>query len=641
MGELNVKRDLEPDDLRRFMKRLLRDVRAFEKMLDLDMIETGVRRIGAEQELFLVDSAFKAAPLALKVLDKIEDPRFTTELAMFNIEFNLDPQLFGGDCLSRMEQELCTLLEMARKSAHACEGEVLMTGILPTIQQSDLNLSNMTPLERYYALNEAMTRLRNGQDYEFHIKGADDFMFRHDSVMLEACNTSFQVHFQVGHREFAKLYNTAQAVSGPVLAAATNSPLLLGKRLWYETRIALFQQSIDTRSVGQHLRDLQPRVTFGNRWVERSVMEIFKEDISRFRVILGTEADEDPFEVLDRGEAPSFGALRLHNGTVYRWNRPCYGISNGKPHLRIENRILPSGPTPIDEIANAALWLGLMNGVIHEYDDITTRMSFDDARTNFLRAARNGLASVITWVDGRQMPARELLADELLPLARQGLEAGGIVKEDIERYLGVIEGRVTSAQTGSMWMLHSLSTMQDDASSISERMSALASATLSRQRAGIPVHQWPLAQLSERSSWDQNYLRVSQYMQTDLFTVGKDELVELVASVMDWHRVQHILVEDSDHHLVGVVTQQHLLKAMIHAEGDEALRSRAVSKLMEPDPITITPDTLTLHAIRLMRKHSVSCLPVVQNGKLVGMITERDFLKITRDLLEERLATST
>ena len=344
--------------------------------------------------------------------------------------------------------------------------------------------------------------------------------------------------------------------------------------------------------------------------------------------------------MLERGEAPSYDALRLHNGTVYRWNRPCYGISNGKPHLRIENRILPAGPTPIDEIANAALWLGLMNGVIHEYGDVTRRMRFDDAKTNFLRAARNGLASVITWIDGRQMNARELLSHELIPLAREGLQAGGIAKDDIDRYLNVIEGRVASAQTGSMWLLHSLSAMQDDNCSISEKMSALASGTLSRQRAGIPVHQWPLAQLSERSAWDHNYVRVSQYMQTDLFTVGENELVELVASVMDWHRIQHILVEDHDHHLVGLITLQQLLKAMIHAEGDEALRGHAVRELMDRDPITITPDTLTLHAIRLMRDHNVSCLPVVQNGQLVGMITERDFLKITRDLLEERLATN-
>ncbi len=637
MGEQEVKGMVGGEELRHFMRHLLRDLHALERMLDEGMIESDVRRIGAEQELFLLDSSFRPAPLALRMLDKIEDRRFTTELAIFNLEYNLDPLLYGQDCLGKMEKSIVDLYEQARQAAAAEDGHVMLTGILPTLQKSDLGMDSMTPMPRYRALNDALNRLR-GSDYEFYIKGADEFIVKHDSVMLEACNTSFQVHFQAGPDEFADLYNVAQAVAGPVVAVACNSPLLFGKRLWHETRIALLEQSIDTRPTRHHLRENNPRVTFGNAWLNESVLEIFREDIARFRLLFATEIDEDPFEVIEEGGIPNLKALRLHNGTIYRWNRPCYGILDGKPHLRIENRVLPAGPTPADEVANAAFWFGLMAGTAKAYPDIRNRMDFDEAKNNFFASARHGLDAPMSWVDGESGTAREVIESTLIPLAREGLESGDIDTGDIDRYLGIIEERVKRRRTGSIWLLDSFNQLSDSLP-VSEKLSALTAAAVKRQVENTPVHEWTPATAEERTSWRDNYLRVEQYMSTDLITVNEDELIDLVASVMDWQHLRHVPVEDNEHRLVGLVTRRTMMRTLASGKfrEDEPV---PVSSIMLEDVITVTPETRSLDAIELMRQEQISCLPVIQDERLVGIITDRDFMEIARELLEGRLRGS-
>lgn len=272
MGEQNVSSTDSDVKLRAFVKALLEDLRALERMIEGDMFETGIRRVGAEQEMFLVDNVGHPAPVAPEVLAKLQHPQFTTELARFNLEANLTPYVFGDNCLSRMETELHGLIAVAREGAAACGANVVLCGILPSLRQSDLGLNNMTPNPRYFALNQAISELRGGK-FQTLIKGVDEINVTHDNVMLEACNTSFQLHFQVGPSEFAKLYNVAQLVTAPVLAAATNSPLLLGHRLWRETRIALFQQSVDARSSVHQERGQRTRVSFGDSWVHDSILE--------------------------------------------------------------------------------------------------------------------------------------------------------------------------------------------------------------------------------------------------------------------------------------------------------------------------------------------------------------------------------
>ncbi len=356
-------------DRRQFTHALLREVHALDRMLAEGRIESGVRRIGAEQEMFLVDRNWKPAPVALEILDAVDDPHLVTEVGAFNLELNLDPQGFGGNCFSAMEAQLNELLARVRSVANERGVDVLLAGILPTIRTSDLGLSNMVDKDRYHRLNAAISNLR-GTEVDFYIKGVDELRIRHDSVMVEACNASFQVHLQVDAATFANQYNIAQFLAGPVLACATNSPLLFGRRLWAETRIAVFQQAVDTRRPTHHMRDVGPRVTFGDRWLRSSILELYREDISRFPPLLPDITISDPFEALARGEAPDLAALRLHTGTVWRWNRGCYGISEGVPHVRIENRVLPAGPTTLDEVANAALWLGVMVALAERQPDI-------------------------------------------------------------------------------------------------------------------------------------------------------------------------------------------------------------------------------------------------------------------------------
>ncbi len=635
MGEKAVQRASDPEELRRFTQRLLGDLRALERMLDSDLIETGVRRIGVEQEMFLVDSDWRVAPISGLVLQCVDDPRITTELATFNIEANADPIRFGGDCLRRMEEGIESLLGRVREAALACGAEVVLTGILPTLRKSDLDLSNMTPEDRYFALNDAMSRMRGGS-YNFYIKGVDELLVQHDSVMLEACNTSFQVHFQVSPSEFARLYNVAQVAIGPVLAVAVNSPFLFRRRLWQETRIALFQQSVDTRSAKPDLREMHPRVSFGSRWVETGVLDIFREDVARFKVLLGTEIDEDPMKMVESGRAPRLRALQLFNSTVYRWNRPCYGVKDGIAHLRIENRVLPSGPSVPDEVANAAFWFGLVAGLAEEHEDIRRVIAFADAKGNFRAAARQGLGAPFVWLDGEEIEARELIVGRLIDLAASGLATAGVDPQDVDHYLGLIRRRAETRQTGAAWMLRSISAMKERGTA-EQRMQALTAAIAFRQRDDTPVHEWSLAELEESGGWKASHMLVEHYMTTDLVTVHEDEPIDLVANLMDWHRIRHIPVEDSEHRLIGLITRPTLLRFLASEEARKAERPVPVGDIMERQLITATPDTTTLEAIELMRSHGISCLPVVSDDRLVGLVAERDYMELARELLEERL----
>ncbi len=411
-------RDTQDDvQARAFQQALLKDLAALEYLWDTGALEDGVGRVGAEQEMFLVDRSLRPASVGPEALAAVNDSRLTTEIGRFNLEANLSPRMFTGCCLREMEDETQELISLARRAAAPFGADVLLAGILPTIRQSDLTASNLTPNPRYYELDRIMKRIQ-GDQYHLLIRGLDELQLTHDSVMLEACCTSFQVHFQAPPRRFARLYNTAQLVAAPVLAAATNSPVLLGHRLWHETRIAVFQHSVDERSSSRVARDYPPRVGFGERWVERSAIEIFREDIARFPVMMTAQVEEDPLEVLQRGEVPQLLALRLHISTVWRWNRVCYGVLDGRPHLRIESRSLPAGPTVLDEIANAAFHFGLMASLDEEYGPVDQKFRFEDVKHNFLAAARHGLGAQFVWLGDDRVPAGTLILEHLLPLAR-------------------------------------------------------------------------------------------------------------------------------------------------------------------------------------------------------------------------------
>ncbi len=638
MGEHDVQGDLEGAKLRLFMARLLDDMRAFQCMIETGVFESDIQRIGAEQELFLVDKHLRPASLSLEMLERVDDPHFTTEIAAFNLEINLDPLVLSGNCLGVLERQIDELLAKARVAGASLGIEPIMVGILPTIRKTDLGIQNLTAVPRYAALNDALNRLRGGE-FEFRIKGLDDLLLRHDSVLIEGCNTSFQIHLQVPMEQFAVHYNIAQLIAAPVLAAATNSPMLFARRLWRETRIALFQQAVDTRTSSDAMRERSPRVTFGTDWVANSPMDLFREDVSRFRALVAVDVDEDPFEVLERGEAPSLKALRVYNGTIYRWNRACYGIMNGRPHIRIENRVLPSGPTVVDEVANTAFWVGLMKMLPVVYGDVRRRIAFDEARQNFTIAARLGLGGHFRWLDGEMISAQRLICDHLLPIAREGLMVAGLDAADINRYLAVLEDRVVSGRTGAQWQLESFASTKGKAR-LGPRLNSITAGIIERQKVGLPVATWSLAKIEESGGWMRNYVTVENFMTTDLFTVTEDEPVDLVADLMEWRRIRHVPVEDSDNKLVGIVSYRALLRLLASGWRTDRDKPVPVSEIMHRDPVTIAPETLTVDAITMMKEHKVSALPVVRNGRLVGIVSERDFMEITRELLEANLRTA-
>lgn len=639
MGEHDVDPQFDEIKSQAFMKALLEDLRALEFMIETGALEIGVQRLGAEQEMFLVDRNMRPAPISLEVLELAKDPRLTTEIARFNLEANLTPLLLTGSCFQRMEQELVGLLSLVRKSAESFGADVLLSGILPTLHKSDLTLANLAPLPRYSQLNEGVMRLRGGP-FSIHIKGLDELQITHDNVMMESCNTSFQVHFQTNPAEFASHYNMAQAITAPVLAAAVNSPLLFGHRLWQETRVALFQHSIDSRSPTQLARSQPTRVSFGDRWLKNSVVELFHDQISRFRPIMIREPDEDPFQVLARGETPMLSALRLHNGTVWRWNRACYGVADGRAHLRIENRALPAGPTVQDEMANAAFFVGLMIALPPEYGEIAKRLSFDDAKENFFAAARYGLNAPLRWLDGKSLSASALILDDLLPLARAGLKAARVYSSDIEKYLGVLEERVRSGQTGAQWTLNSLTALRSTHQSNDVSTRLLTSTILARQKEGKPVHDWKLAEAGEFDDWSQSYQTVGQFMSTDLFTLHPTDLVDLAASLMEWRHIRHVPVEDENGRLVGLVTHRGLLRLLSRGSTAPDATSMTVSEIMKPNPTCVSATTPTLEAIEIMRRSGIGCLPVVDDDQLVGIVTSYDFLTATASLFKRHLAAA-
>jgi CBS domain-containing protein/gamma-glutamylcysteine synthetase len=632
MAKQEIRDRSDPESMRAFMRSLLEDLRALEKMLQGEWFETGVRRIGAEQEMFLVDRQLRPANKALALLEELPRSHFTTELGLFNLELNLTPLVFQKDCLARLEREIVERLTEVREVAARHGTKVVLTGILPTLEKRDLGLDSMTPIPRYYQLNQIMRGLRGGE-FRTYIKGLDELQAKHDNVMLEACNTSFQLHFQVGPGEFALLYNVAQLATAPVLAAAVNSPVLLRHRLWQETRVALFQQSVDTRSEAHAQRGGRARVNFGDHWIEESILEIFREDVARFRVLIAAELEESPLALLARGQAPELKALRLHNGTIYRWNRPCYGVVDGRAHLRIEARALPAGPSVLDEVANAAFFFGLMCGLSDEFGNPRDKMPFDDAKANFMAAARYGLHARLHWFDGKTHGADQLIRGELLPLARRGLLSRGIDEGDVDRYLGVIAARVASGRTGAQWMLDSLEASEDHLRP-DERYRALTAAILDNQCSGKPVHEWELAQVVTATAVRDSYRTIGQFMSTDLFTVHPEDLIDLAASVMDWEHLRHVPVEDHEGHLVGLISHRQLLRQVSQGQTGRPI---AVREIMRPDPITATPETTTLQALETMRANKLGCLPVVHDGKLVGIVTESDFIQVSARLLDEWL----
>jgi CBS domain-containing protein/gamma-glutamylcysteine synthetase len=622
-----------------FVKSLLDDVKALEYMIHHDWFECDMVRIGAEQEMVLVDQkTFKPACVNMEALEHMTDwPWVETELAKFNLEINLEPREFANTAFREMEAEMTDKLSKIEGVVNKLGATIVLCGILPTLRKYDLEMTNLTPKQRYFALMEAINQQLVGSTYELNLVGIDELQIKHDSPLLEAVNTSFQVHLQVSPAQFAPMYNLAQALSAPVMALAANSPIVFGRRLWHESRIAMFQQALDTRSTHDHMRERSPRVNFGRQWCDESILEIYREDIARFRVLLSGDVTEDALAVLAEGRVPKLRSLQVHNSTVYRWNRPCYGISeNGKPHLRIENRVLPSGPTVLDEVSNAALWLGCMIQMHEDVGDIRNKMSFEDVSDNFSKAAKFGIDSKFTWVHDQKIPVAELALEELIPRAKAGLAMRNVNPEDITRYMDVIEARAREHMNGARWALRSYTKLKKETTE-DEALTVLTHAMSVNQKQGLPGHLWKMPELNDLKEYRPSHLKVSEFMSTDLFTVQKDDIIELIVDMMDWRKIRYTPVEDKEGKLVGLVTLRVILRHLLDARKEAALLDTihtTAKDIMIPDPITVGPNATILEAMHLMRSNKIGCLPVTQNGELIGIITEMDFLRISGRLIE-------
>ncbi len=632
MGESRVNKPSSQKDLQKFTKALLQDVKSLEYMLDHDWFEKGIHRIGAEQEMVIIDNnTYRPAPINTKVLPQLEQYEWLdTELAMFNLETNFIPRELKGDCFSQMLDESSYQLKIIREALEPFEADILLTGILPTIRKSDLDYKYLTPKKRYLALMEAVRQQLATDSFEFRLSGIDELMIKHDSPLLEACNTSFQVHLQVSPNQFAKFYNVSQALAGPVMAIAANSPLVFGRRLWHESRIAMFQQALDTRGTRANMRERSARVHFGRDWVHESILEIHKEDITRFRVLLAADVNEDSQLMIQEGKVPKLRALQVHNSTVYRWNRPCYGISeNGKPHLRIENRVFPSGPTSIDEIANSAFWLGCMIGLTSEVDDIRKKVSFADISDNFIKSAQFGIDSKFNWFDDQKIPAVELILKELLPLAHKGLKQQKVNDTDIDKFLGIIEDRAKKHMTGARWQLRAYTKLMEQTNR-SEALTVLTASMLQNQKKNLPIHKWKMPELKDLRNYKPQQLLVGDFMTTDLLTVHQNDMIEFVSELMDWRKIRYTPVEDAKGKLVGLVTSRLLLRHFT----SKGKKDKLVKDIMHKKPVTAAPSTTIMEAMAMMRKNKVGCLPVIQENELVGIFTEMDFMGISARLME-------
>jgi Glutamate-cysteine ligase family 2(GCS2) len=479
------------EDRQRYRQKVRTCLDVFARMLRESRFDPERRSVGLEIELNLTDERGDPAMLNAKVLEAIADADFQTELGQFNVEINIPPRLLAGEVFSELEETIRADLNHGEERARTVGAHMMIIGILPTVNEQHLTADSFSENPRYELLNEQIFAAR-GEDLEISIGGAERLQTFADTIAPEAACTSVQLHQQVDPEAFASHWNAAQAIAGVQVAVAANSPFFFGKELWRETRIALFEQATDTRPEELKAQGVRPRVWFGERWIT-SIFDLFEENVTYFPALLPVCEEEDPVATLERGDAPQLPELRLHNGTIYRWNRPIYDVVRERPHLRVENRLLPSGPTVADICANAALYYGLIRSLVEEERPLWSRMSFSAAEDNFHVGAREGIDARLYWPGVGEVPAAELVLRRLLPAAAEGLDRAGVDAADRDRLLGIIERRCVTMQNGATWQAAAFHRLYEDRKL--DRLEALRRMTVTYRElmhANEPVHEWPL-----------------------------------------------------------------------------------------------------------------------------------------------------
>lgn len=489
---LEIPRDrFDEEEFKRFAEKLEQNLRALEVLLRRPGFGVGAASVGAELELNLVGADGRPALLNREVLERVHDERLTLEVNRFNLEINAHPSPLEGRPFSALHAELGHALLAARRGASSLGARIATIGILPTLEKRHLGAGVLSEGNRYRALSAGLLRIR-GEPFTVNIQGEDELSVVSHDVTFEGANTSLQVHLRVDPEAFARTYNAAQLATAVAVAAAGNSPFFLGKRLWHETRVALFRQSVDDRADARE-DDWRPaRVSFGHGWVRHGALELFEEAVRLHEPLLPVLGPEDPMAVVTAGGTPTLAEMRLHHGTVWRWNRAVYDDSAGG-HLRIEMRALPAGPTVRDTVANAAFLVGLALGLAPHMDECSAGMTFGHARRNFYEAARHGLAAELLWPESvapspRGVVARELIT-RLLPVARQGLLGGGVEAAEADAWLAHIQQRVTTGLTGAVWQRRGYEQALAARSPV-DALRAMLVRYLDLSETDTPVHAW-------------------------------------------------------------------------------------------------------------------------------------------------------
>jgi gamma-glutamyl:cysteine ligase YbdK (ATP-grasp superfamily) len=491
VGQEVAARTFSREDRQRYRRKVRACLDVFARMLSEARFHPERRSFGLEIELNLTDDAGEPALVNAAALEAIADPNFQTELGQFNVEINIAPRLLEGTVFTELERDARASLNAAEERARTVGAHMMIIGILPTVGPEHLRAEAFSANPRYALLNEQIFAAR-GEDLEISIDGVERLSTHADTIAPEAACTSVQLHQQVEPEAFARYWNAAQAIAGVQVAVAANSPFFYGKELWRETRIAVFEQATDTRPEELKIQGVRPRVWFGERWIT-SIFDLFEENVRYFPALLPVTEDEDPAETLARGDVPRLGELRLHNGTIYRWNRPIYDVVRDQPHLRVENRVLPAGPTVVDILANAAFYYGLLRVIADAERPLWSQMSFSAAEENFHAGAREGIDARLYWPGLGEVPAAELVLRRLLPLAREGLSEWGVASEDADRLLEIIERRCVELRNGASWQSQVFHRLYDDEGL--DRAEALREMTRryrERMHSNEPVHAWPV-----------------------------------------------------------------------------------------------------------------------------------------------------
>lgn len=599
---------------RAFICAVLEDLEVLEKLLREGRIESAWR-IGAEQEYVLLDSALNPAPVGPELVQLLADDRFTTELGRFNVEANLTPRPLGKGSFEAMAAELRGLTDRIERAAVNLGARPVLVGSLPHFELGHVSRSFMTPSPRYAELDRAAMSALGGR-MTVALRGMDSLIAQQDSIMPEALGTSFQVHLQVPGGVLPSAYNWSVAIAAPLVAAAGNSALIGGRRLWQETRIALMELCADIRGRAALRRGGRSRTSLGPGWMRQSPLELYQADLSTFDSAL-CGAPVASFAQLERGEVPTLAALALFNGSIWPWLRVCYGVSGGRPHLRIENRLLPSGPTLADEISNAALWVGLVLALQLEAADPSQELPFELAEANLHAAGQDGLGATLTWLRGRRVTAAELLKRQLLPRAVEGLQRAGLDTAEATALLAPVVARIETGQTGARWMTRMFSSLPPRWSRRRRARWTMAR-WLEEARTGAPVHAWSAA-VGNPAQLEGAQTPAVTWAREEPVVIRSDAPVSLARAVARWSGVSWVAVEAQDGRYLGALSAERLGREV---DGDGAVLELPYTELPELGVNATVADALVAFA-----DGGYSAAAIVEDESLVGLIFEEDLLE--------------